>query len=74
MILTLRVKPGSKLDSIEYGKEIIVRIKQRPVNGKANLYLIKFLAKEFKIPLSSIEIVAGETSNIKRVQGPFVLP
>lgn len=34
-------------------------------DGKANEALIKFLAKEFKISKSKIEIIRGEASRIK---------
>ena len=73
MIITVKVKPGSRVDSIEIGEEIIVRIKERPIEGKANAYLLKFLSKQLKIPKSSIEIISGESSSIKRISIPLTL-
>ena len=39
-----------------------------PVEGAANAELIKFLAKQFGVSKSDIEIVGGETSKNKRIK------
>ena len=44
-----------------------VKLNAPPLEGKANKELIKLLAKEFNIPKSSIEIVAGKNSKQKIV-------
>lgn len=46
---------------------IKVRLTAPPVDGKANKALIKFLANVLEIPISSIEIVAGQTGHDKLV-------
>lgn len=52
----------------EFGRKILqIRIKAVPENGKANKELIKFLAKEWKVRTSDIELVSGETARYKTV-------
>jgi uncharacterized protein (TIGR00251 family) len=46
---------------------IKVRLTAPPVEGKANKALIRFLAEILEIPLSAIEIVAGQTGHDKLV-------
>ena len=45
-----------------------VRIAAPPVDGAANAELVRVLAKALQVSRSSIEIVAGETSKMKRVR------
>ncbi|HQZ98375.1 MAG TPA: DUF167 domain-containing protein [Pyrinomonadaceae bacterium] len=45
-----------------------VRIKAAPVDGAANEELIKFLARTLGVSKSAVEIVAGQTSKIKRLR------
>ena len=45
-----------------------VKIAAPPEDGKANKTLIKFLAKQWDIPASALEIVSGETSRHKRLK------
>jgi uncharacterized protein (TIGR00251 family) len=71
MILTIRVKPGSKTDSLEVGDDILVKIRERAQDGKANEYLVGFLADVFDLPKSTIQIVNGHTSSTKRVSIPL---
>ncbi len=49
-----------------------IKVAAPPERGKANEELIRFLASEFSVPRSSIEIVAGATSHHKliRIQPP----
>ncbi|MDX1491050.1 MAG: DUF167 family protein [Pseudohongiellaceae bacterium] len=53
-----------------------IRITAPPVDGKANKHLIKFLAKQFKVAQSNIDIISGETSKLKRIRisTPQVVP
>ena len=39
-----------------------------PVEGKANAYLVKFLAKYWKIPRATIELLSGESGRNKRLK------
>jgi uncharacterized protein (TIGR00251 family) len=44
-----------------------VKIAAVPDSGKANKALIKFLAKEWDVSLSDIEIISGKTTSIKKI-------
>jgi uncharacterized protein len=71
VLLTVKVKPGSQVDSIEVGTEVLVRIRERAHDGKANGYLTEFLGQLFDVPKTSIKITRGETSKIKQVSIPL---
>lgn len=45
-----------------------VFVKELPVDGKANEAIIRVLAEYFKVPKSSVRIVAGGTSREKIVE------
>lgn len=45
-----------------------IRIQAPPVEGKANVYLVKYLSKRWKIPRSNLEILSGETGRNKRIR------
>ncbi len=68
-VIEIRLKPGAKNDRISLGEDrnFDIGIKARPVEGKANAYLIKMLSKLLKVSKSSIEIVKGEKSRRKVV-------
>lgn len=70
MKIHIKVKPGSSKDVIEKEADgsLKVRIQAPPVDGKANVYLIAFLAKQFQIPKSSIELIKGNTSSFKTLE------
>jgi len=53
-----------------------VRITALPVEGKANDHLRRFLGREFGVPQSRVELLAGAQARIKRVriQAPRKLP
>ena len=67
--LLIKVKPNSSKDEISVDDEnnITVKIRAKPVDGEANDYLVKYLAKEFGISRSLIQIEKGATSRLKRI-------
>jgi uncharacterized protein len=67
MILSVKAKPNSHPVGIEKEspERWIVKIKETPENGKANQAVIKLVAKELKIPPTSIKILKGHTSREK---------
>ena len=69
MLLRITVKPNSKTDQVilEEDGSIRVKIKAPPVDGKANKYLIRFLADYFDVPRSHIELIKGETNAHKTI-------
>ena len=63
MIISVLVKTGSnssKIVKLDDGS-FIVRVKAKPVNGKANLEVIKLLSKNF----TNIKLIKGNTSSKK---------
>ena len=66
----VKVKPGSFKDeiSIDENNQWIIKIREKPIDGAANEYLIKFLSKELKVKKSDIVIEKGLTSQFKRIQ------
>ncbi|UFH54837.1 DUF167 domain-containing protein [Spirosoma sp. KNUC1025] len=69
MTLHLKVKPGSKIDQLFYDDagQLTAKIKAPAQEGKANAYLIEFLAKQFNTAKSNVTIVAGFTNPHKRI-------
>ena len=69
MRMHVKVKPNSKKDEVAKGPDgmIMVRIKAPPVEGKANKYLIEFLAEYFDMPKSRISLLKGETNQYKTI-------
>ena len=68
-MLTVRVKPGSRKGPlIEVGDdgELTIYVQERAVDGKANEAVVTLLAKHLGVPRSSIELVSGATSRVKR--------
>ena len=61
------VQPKSSKNMITgiYGDAIKIKLTAPPVDGAANKMCIKFLAKCFKIPKTSLEIISGHTSRTK---------
>ena len=69
MILHLTVKPSSRKNEfiVEQDGSIKVKIKEQPLEGKANKYLVKYLSEIFEVPKSKIEILKGENNPHKKV-------
>lgn len=70
MIIKVKVKPNSSGEEI---KETVqnnfeVSLKERAEKGKANVALLKSLAKHFGISSSQIKIKAGITSHNKVIE------
>lgn len=66
MIYTVKVKPGSKQNSIEVsGDKIILRTTARAHDGEANEAVIKMLSKYFKVAKGQVKILRGEKSKEK---------
>ena len=67
MKLKIKVKPNSSQEKIEKisDKEYLVWLKEKPVNNKVNLILVKILRNYFK---KQVKIKSGFTSRIKVVE------
>ncbi|MBK7668990.1 MAG: DUF167 domain-containing protein [Sphingobacteriaceae bacterium] len=67
--LFVKIKPGAFKDEISFDSEnnLIIKIREKPIDGAANDYLVKFLSKEFKISKSNIVLEKGQTSPFKKL-------
>ena len=70
MLLRVKVKPNSKSDEVikEPDGTIKVRIKAPPVDGKANKYLVEFMAEFLGLSRSKVQLLKGETSQHKTLE------
>lgn len=74
MKITVHVKPGSRKESIDWvenlfsEKTLVVKIREKPVDGEANKWLIEALSEFFDVPKSRITILHGHTSREKVVE------
>lgn len=69
MYLKVKVKPGSRTDNIQRLTDgsLRIQIKAPPVDGKANVYLLKYLSRVLDIPASGISIKTGSRSSYKLI-------
>ena len=65
----VRIQPRASRNELvgEYGDALKLRITAPPVDGKANELCCRFLADLLDVPLSSVEIVSGESSRDKMI-------
>ena len=72
IVLKLVVSPGSSQNKFigPYGDplRLKVKVKSQPIDGQANKALLKFMAKELGVPMTSLSILRGVTSNMKDIQ------
>lgn len=70
LTVMVKVKPGSSRDEIVAGTDarLLVRIRERPVEGAANAYLVGFLAKKLGIRRSGVILEKGHTSTYKKIR------
>lgn len=68
--MTVKVKPNSRIDTIEKVEDGIYRIKIKapPIDGKANDYLIAYLSLFFGVSKREVKILTGHTASIKRIE------
>ena len=68
--ISVVVKTNSKKPNIEVVDEThwIVRVRELPIDGKANLAVIKAIADFLKIPKSKVSIQKGEASKKKLIE------
>jgi uncharacterized protein (TIGR00251 family) len=69
--LAVRAQPGAKKTAITgvYGEgadaQLKIAVHAPPLEGRANLALIAFLAETFSLPKNAVELVTGELSRSK---------
>ncbi len=71
--LAIKAQPSAPKSEFAgaFGDHLKIKIKAKPIEGEANIELINFLSKEFKIAKSEIEIISGDTARYKRVKLPI---
>jgi uncharacterized protein (TIGR00251 family) len=78
VVLKLYIQPKASRDQIVglHGDEIKVAITAPPIDGKANVHLAKYLAKQFKVAKTHVVIEKGELGRHKqvRIHTPSQLP
>ena len=69
VVISIHLSPRASRDAVDglHGDALKVKIKAPPVDGKANAYLLVFLAKTLGVPTSSVSLERGETSREKTV-------
>jgi uncharacterized protein len=77
VVVTIRVTPRARQEGVDGSTEIagprgaeaalVVRVSAPPADGAANAAVLRVLAKAWRLPPSSLTIVAGASSRIKRV-------
>jgi uncharacterized protein (TIGR00251 family) len=69
--LAVRAQPGAKKTAITgvYGEgataQLKIAVHAPPLEGRANLALVAFLAETFAVPKNSVELITGELSRSK---------
>ena len=68
LIIKLKIVPNSSRNELIIEDDFLkVKVTAQPIDNKANKALVEFLAKQFKIPKSYIEIIKGNTSKEKTI-------
>ena len=69
VVLSVHIQPkASRTECVGFhGDAIKIRVAAPPVDGAANDELIRFLASQFSIPSSSVQIQSGASGRHKRV-------
>ena len=68
-LLELHVQPGAKTTAAvgEHGGRLKLKIAAPPVDNKANVHLLAWLAAQLGVPKSALRLVRGEASRQKTV-------
>ena len=70
--IDILVTTGSKGEEVsgfdEWRNRLIVRIKERPMEGKANAAVIRFFSELFGIPRRGVRITSGQKTNQKTLE------
>ena len=78
LILECHLQPAARSDDFcgLHGDRLKIRLTAPPVEGKANAYLMAFLAKAFGVSKSQVSLISGELNRQKRVRicSPKKLP
>lgn len=71
--ISLHVQPGAKRTEFAglHGDALKIRLAAPPVDGKANLCLLAFLAKFMDVPKAAVSLLVGDSARQKvvRIEG-----
>ena len=71
MKIQVKVKPRSKTEDVTRemdGNAYVVRVKEPPVEGRANRAVLKLLSRHLGVPESRLRIVSGLSSKNKIIE------
>jgi len=73
--INISARPSSKIQkfTILQDGSLKMNIREKPVDGEANLAIIKLLAKGLGISGSSVSIISGAKSKLKKIELNFYL-
>ena len=78
LLIRLRIAPRASRDQVSglLSDRLKISITAPPVDGKANVHLVKFIAKQFGVAKSRVAVVSGASSRDKtvRITEPRTLP
>lgn len=78
LVLFCHLQPGASRSQFAglHGERLKIRIKAPPIDGKANIALIRFIADAFAVPTAHVAITSGAGSRQKTlsVKQPAQLP
>lgn len=64
----IQVKPKATQNSVQQTSDgVLVRVTAPPVDGAANIAVIKLLAQTLRVPKSTVTIAAGSSGRLKRI-------
>lgn len=67
--LTLRVTPGARVEAVVIeGGRLVVKVRAKPEDGKANAAVLDLLASALAIAPSRLRLLRGATGRDKQVQ------
>jgi hypothetical protein len=69
-ILQVHVIPNARSDVVvgKHGGALKIKLRAPPIEGKANVALLRFLAEQLKLPRKAIVLKSGEKSRDKTIQ------
>ena len=69
-ILQVHVIPNARRDVVvgKHGDALKIKLRAPPIEGKANVALLRFLAEQLKLPRNAIVLKSGEKSRDKTIQ------
>ncbi len=69
MRIAIRVKPRSRTEEVTKESDTyVVRVKEPPVEGRANRAVVKLLARHLGVPEGRLRIVSGFTARNKVIE------